>query len=1124
MLPTMAYSQFANSSILATGRWEAFAIEQSGMYRITYQQLESLGLSPSSLTPQQLHLYGFGGILPQANQAIRPADLPQIPVWVKGGEDGSFDDGDELVFYAQGPHTRSYAMEEDWAHERNPYTDKAFYFLHIGEEAPLAPTQYNSGSSPASQSIAVFEEHLWIEPEETSVISSGREWYSNPFGLDNEQIYKLTMEGLSSGNIQVQFQGLARSRQSGVFSVMVNEQPLGEVPYSSTIIDTYNTWGSIASQTLEGAFEPDGEALDIKLGFTRGEASSLGYLDYLRVQVPRKLGLYGNQTAFRHRLNAAEPILFQFEELPASARVWHIGDPTRPQAVELQRSGQTASFMAKAGVEYASGEVPEYIVFQAEDLPLPTWVESIDNQNLHALEPTNLLIITPTNLKDQAQRLADFRISHDNLTAQVTALEQIYWEFGFGQPSPTAIRDFIRSLYLKNESGSKELKYVLLLGDATYDYLGRVFDQTNTVPIYQSRNSIHPLLTYSSDDYFGFMDASEGDWVELGNGLNSHTLDIGVGRLPAPDIESARTMVDKLIAYSQSPQTLGAWRQKLLFTADDGDGNLHQKDADSLARMTERLYPAYHARRLFVDDYEQINIGGGKRSPKAKQAVQRFIEDGALIVNFTGHGSETGWTSEAIMDNPLALSLNNPNKLALFVTATCEFGRYDNPSRDSGAELLLKNENGGAIGLLTTTRPVLSFSNFRVNRAFYQACFEPLPTGEMPRLGDIMRYTKNNSLNGVNNRNFALLGDPSMQLAYPKDQIIAHTINNQPITNNDTIQALSSVTIEANVYGDDGDIDRDFDGWANVLVYDRPAEKQTIGDGEENNKMVYTAYLHKLFEGVVPISNGSLTATFTVPKDIAYDYGQGKIIFYAQSSTGLKDAQGSLNVRIGGSQGSPSADANPPEMTAWLESSSFENGQEVSRQPLLYVRLSDDSGLNLTGRGVGHDLIAVIDQQEEHTYPLNSYFKLDTSSYKSGELYFSIPEQLEVGQHHITVAASDSYNNRTSLTLNFVVRQQIQLTQIVAYPNPFTDQLSISFIQDRVGDDFDIKVGLYKMDGQLISELNKAINRADRQIVVEWGGIMENGAKLRPGMYIVRLELTSKTDSETVMRTFKVVR
>ena len=385
-------------------------------------------------------------------------------------------------------------------------------------------------------------------------------------------------------------------------------------------------------------------------------------------------------------------------------------------------------------------------------------------------EVPTMLIVTHANFLETAQDFANYKTEEKGILTKVVTVDQVYNEFSSGAQDITAIRDMAKMLYDR----SANFKFLLLFGDASYDYKNRIKENTNYVPTYQAYESMNDIKTYTSDDYFGFLEDTEGTWSESGQ---NHTLDIGVGRFPIQTIEQATGIINKIKNY-HNKELYGNWKNEITFVADDGDDNLHMKDANSLASDINQNFSEYNANKIYLDAFVQTSSAQGETSKTASEEINRQLDRGTFIVNYTGHGGEIGWTQEQILTVPQINSWTN-KQLPLFVTATCEFGRYDDPVRISGAEYTLINPNGGAIAIISTTRPVYASSNKQLNDQFYKAVFLPNKDGSMPTLGEVMISTKNNSLNGVYNRNFSLLGDPSLTLAYPQETVKITHLNKQ---------------------------------------------------------------------------------------------------------------------------------------------------------------------------------------------------------------------------------------------------------------------------------------------------------------------------------------------------------
>ncbi len=1108
LTPVMVRPQ-SGQSVLANGDWYKIGVTRSGMHQLDAAFLRRAGINPAGINPENIRLFGNGGgMLPQANSASRHDDLTENAILVAGEEDGRFDSNDYILFYAQSPHQTEYnAGTGQFTHRTNLYSDTTFYFLTFGDTPGLRPAA-QADFSGAAETVASFDDYFFHEKDLQNIIRSGREWYGEKFDLTTEHHVDFTIPGLMAGQpLKIAAAVMAQSPASGTFSVKLNGQALGNITVPAVGQGTYDVKGANAAGSFEGS--ATGPNVRVSVSFAR-TGSAVGYLNRVGVQVKRELRLYGNQTEFQVREGTTAPALrYQVSGGAADMQIWDITNPLLPAKQNFSISGTTALFGAEGG----TGR--QYIMFRGNSFDNPASIRRAPNQNLHGLPSPDLLIITHAGLLGQAERLATFRRENDGLRAEVVTTEQVYNEFSSGRQDITALRDFIRYLYRKGNS----LRYVLLFGDASYDYKSRVANNTNLVPTYESYQSLHPIFSFSSDDYFGFMNDQEGDWPE--NSAGDHTMDVSVGRLPVRTVREAEAVVSKLIRYAQSPDGPGPWRNQLCFVADDGDGNIHQMDADRLTEQVGNRYGNFNIDKIFMDAFPQQSTPAGQKAPAVSGAIDKAVEQGVLIMNYTGHGGEAGWAQEQVLTLPQIAGWRNRDRLPLFVTATCAFGRYDDPSLVSGAESALLNVRGGAIGLITTTRPVFSNTNYALNVAFYNAIFEPV-NGSMPRLGDAMRETKNNSLSGSINRNFSLLGDPSMRLAYPQENIVLTTINGKLLSEGaDTLRALSRVVLEGGIQHADGSLANDFSGRLNLVLFDKARTVTTLGD--ENTRMNFQLRDNRIFEGQATVRNGHFRLEVVVPKDIDYRPGNGRISMYARSTDGLADAGGyDKTIPVGGTAPAVAADQTPPRITLFLNDTTFVNGGVTGPDALLIARLSDESGINISRGGIGHEITARLDGRDEILI-LNDFYSPFPDDYRRGDVRFPL-QNLTPGRHRLSLTAWDTHNNPATVSIEFVVANAVSLSEVANSPNPFSGKTTFRYRHDRPDDDLQVEISIYTATGLLVTVLKGGEGEQMGEYgEIRWDGRGTGGKKLPAGVYVYRLSVRSKADNAEAVHSSRLV-
>ncbi|HLF33768.1 MAG TPA: type IX secretion system sortase PorU, partial [Cyclobacteriaceae bacterium] len=629
--------------------------------------------------------------------------------------------------------------------------------------------------------------------------------------------------------------------------------------------------------------------------------------------------------------------------------------------------------------------------------------------------------------------------------------------------------------------------------------------------IYESRNSLHPIFSYASDDYYAFLEDQEGDWME--SGLGDHTMDLAIGRIPVVTVKDAEIAADKLIRYETGEERFGEWRTRLCFVADDGDGVdgiIHQRDADMLAAYVDTLSAGYSVKKIFVDAYRQELFPSYQVTPEANRDLVEEVNNGLLIINYTGHGNEYQWTSEAILDMSVISNFTNRDHLPLFVTATCEFGRHDDPRIISGAETAIFNERGGAIGLVTTSRPVFSSTNFILNKAFYDHVFER-EKDQYLSIGEVFRRTKNESLNGSVNRNFSLLGDPSMVLAYPSRRAGITRINGIDLASgSDTLEAMQLVSVDGEIADANGTRIYDYQGSAIITVFDKPVNKKTLG--AQDPVMSFKTRDNILFKGTAGVKNGSFRSEFIVPKNINYQVGDGRIMLYSVNEDQSMDAGGSAaEFKVGGTAEDFPQDQVPPEIRLYLYDSAMAESEVIGTSPVLIARLYDESGISCTSYGLEKGITAKLDDQE---FDLSRYYIADRDDYKSGTVNFRF-FNLAGGLHNLELTARDTYNNLGKGYIRFTVSdvRNIVIDNLINYPNPFNHETTFSFIHNRAGEDLEISLNIYNMSGELVRELTTIQANSDYKIDgLSWNGASSTGEKLQPGLYAYHVTVRSLTD------------
>ncbi len=702
-------------SVLREGHWYRVAVQKPGVYKLTYDDFKKMGFDADHLDPRTIRVHGnAGGMLPQPLAASRANDLTENAILVAGEDDGAFNSGDYVLWYAEGPDlVRFDAQRKIIRFESNLYSEKNFYFITAGNGTGkrIATVPSLTGSHPVVNS---FEDYAYHEVDDYNIVSSGREWFGDRFDVAQKN-FSVDMPGIAGGStIKLVSDVTSQSSKTGTFAITFNGASAGTQTVSAITPSTLPQYDAKGIHKRDTFSLTASAAAKQDIGYLYNKVGT-GYLDFFLLQAKRALALYGDQTIFRSSESLANASSTFVIEGAAGNTIWDISNVSEPKNQSFTTQGSQGSFSV------STSSLTEFIVFNS-NVPAPEMVGEVDNQNIRGAATPNLMVVTHPDFLAEALRLAAHREKHSGWTTLVVTNQQVYNEFASGRQDVTAIRDMAKFFYDKNSSA---LKALLLFGKSSYDYKDRIFNNTNFVLTYESRNSLNPLQTYSSDDYFGFLENTEGLWREDFVPDKEHTLEIGIGRLPVKTQAEAAAVVDKIIDYETNRKSLGSWRKNFVYLADDGnttDGftSEYQKDANTLATTTEAAEGGFVTKKLFMGTYVKTVRPSGESIPETTTDILNNFDRGALVLNYTGHGNEHVLSDEQVFTNFDIDKLEN-KRYPFLVTATCEFGRNDDPAQISGAEQILLRAKSGAIGLITTARPVYSPSNFQLNKAFSQA-------------------------------------------------------------------------------------------------------------------------------------------------------------------------------------------------------------------------------------------------------------------------------------------------------------------------------------------------------------------------------------------------------------------
>ncbi|TCO09661.1 type IX secretion system sortase PorU [Natronoflexus pectinivorans] len=1093
-------SLFKSNSVLSSGFWQKISVSETGIYRIPYSTLTSWGFS----NPQNVAVYGYGGqMVPRINANARPDDLPEV---------GILHHNNAIYFYAHGP------VSWRWDYNKQMFTQQlhywsnfAFYFLTEKDSPPKSIPMMEVETRTPTHTITTFDERKYHELENHNILKSGRKWFGEKFegtGVRSRTV-SFDFHGRDvSAPVKMDINVVGRSPNMHSFRVSVNNSS-ALLNFSIPPVSIFSNDGPFAHEASGVVeFQDDQEKLDVKIEFNETHNRAEGYLDYITINARSALSMQGGQLHFRDKKSSGSDRVLRFRIQNGNSNhvVWDVTDIISPQKMQTQLAGGNLEFVADAEINR------EYVAFDPSgQFPVPNRVGQVPNQNLHALQQADYVIVVADEFETYAHQLAALHQQHNDLAPVVVPVSQVYNEFSWGHQDPTAIRSLMRMLFYRANGDQKIApKYLLLFGNGSYDNRSKTAGLERGIVTYQSANSTHQTNTYVTDDYFGFLGQNEGSDDRFDR------LDIGIGRFPVNNEVDAQVAVTKVRRYFEE-QDPGEWRKLVTFLADDGDFNIHQRDADFLAERVLRNHAEFDVRKIYLDNYPHTSSSAGRRVPEAEDLVNRTISEGTILFNFVGHGGPGGLTEERVITTASINNWTNIRRLPLFVTATCEFGRFDDHSSVSAGERVFLNSSGGGIGLLTTTRVVFSSLNFQLNNSFFNYVFYRNNDGSKPAFGDIIRNTKNGAGSSVNKLNFTLLGDPALKLIYPEHSVNTIAINGRSIDAiADTIQALSKVHLEGRITDKQGNFMENFNGEVDVVVFDKPLEVKTLGNAGAT-PFEFKSFSSILFRGKATVETGSFDIEFVVPFDIRYNYGFGKISYYARSEQYGTAFGAYENIVVGGFNVDAPEDNDGPQVNMYLNHAGFRSGDVTNSRPMLYADIFDESGINTSGAGIGHDIVLIINGNRNEPIVLNSYFQAKPDTYQEGTIVYQLPE-LEPGKHEISLRVWDTYNNSTTEVLEFTVGRGKDLTirDFKWYPNPASGNTTgyFSFGLDEPNSRLNVNLDVISSDGRTVGKYRVDVVAEGNYVSPVPVALGSLGIR-RPGLYYIRFHISTSGGKES---------
>jgi hypothetical protein len=1127
----------SSGSLLANGDWYKIGVNKTGIYKLDYNFLKGLGI-PANTDLTNVKIYGrSGGMLPQLCNAPRDSDLVQNAIQVVSSN-GKLDPSSYILFYANGPVSWTYdTTTHHYHHQINYYSDISYYFITANgdQDHPAKRIQNGTGTGTPTNEITGFDAYDYHELDTVTSIStsvkSGREWYGESFSAYQLNLYHTINfdfpQADLSAKMYMRTSTAARSYPNGSsfdFSLdnganFILRNSVDHVQSLDDFTDAYDSFNDTASLTRQTPFHH----FNLYIKFNPGSSDALGWLNYVEFNIPSALSYIQGQFNFRTGSSINNGInRYHISGAPANLQVWDVTDFHNVVNKPLTQQNNDSYFLAPGDV------LREFVATDGTGYYAPGAYGKIANQDLHSLPLPDMVIVTHPDFISAADSIADFHRKHDNMVVHIVTPDQVYNEFSSGTQDVSAIRDMMRMFYLRGASIHKPPHFLLLIGAASYDYKNRLKNHTNLIPTYQGDVSNYAAWSFCTDDYFAMLSNGQGGHIDDGDHIQ---LQMSVGRLPVYNLQQAMDIYHKIQRYT-NPQSMNDWRNRIALIADDRNQNYFQTETETIDYFIRTQHPGLNIKKLYLDATPETNTSAGQLFPQINQAIDDNIGNGCLIMNYVGHGGQMGWAHEKVLTIPMINAWTNKYRMPLIISATCQFSTFDDPDNISAGQLALFNPNGGPFALLTTTREVDEGSNSQLNNAILNKnLLEQDPSTRLPKyIGDAFIYSKNTSQSS-NNLNFTLLGDPAIRLALPQYDVKITNIKRQDI-NSDTFKALSLMTVSGEV-DKGGNIIKSFNGDIYPTVFDKAELKTTLGQAlhdpsDSDWPMTFSTQEKIIYKGKVSVDSGKFSFQFVVPLDISFANGKGKLSFYASNS--IIDASGyDTSIVVGGSDENAVISKNPPLVKLFMNDTNFISGGMTNENPVLLAKVKSDLGVNTLG-SVGHDLLATLTRTDNvptdknGTIVLNDYYTADKNSYQSGTITYPY-KALADGHYQLNVKVWDVADNSADASTDFVVVSSSKLTidKIFNYPNPFKDQTTFNFEDNRPNETLHVDITIFDLRGQQVHDIQADLLTAgDRHTELTWNGMNAGGAKLSAGLYIY--QLTVKTsDGQIAQKSQKLV-
>jgi len=1088
--------------------WYKISTTGDRMVKISGAQLQTAGANLDDLSSDSLHLfYGGGKPLPINNSEPRPS-LTEVAIMVNDGGDDIFDAEDYFLFFAEAADRWTYPADDEPEYLQNPYTDINCYLLAVSGDFATSGRRMAAvdGAPAAAPDTIITETDFYVRTEQNIILYTDKgghvddyyTWYWSDEIRDSFYVSLPNLDNSSIVNVKMRAQALD---SNGAVSLTVNGFPAVKTLTQSPNFE-FET-----SQLYGGGLN--------NLVYTQGSSyDGPPYFDYCEIKYHGSLVTYNDilDAAFYGLDGVAE---YHIEdEFSSPPLIFDIGDVYDPSLMENYAATDNQIIFQAS---YGADAMGRFYICPEDKFYTTAAVEKVIVSPLTGnLARTDMIIISPERFIGQLENYRQYREAQSDINVSMVALEDIMMQFSFGMYDPAAVRDYLRFAYLNFPEPVPSM--VLLVGDASYDYENNLQMGTpNYFPPF-----IHELDNTASDDnyvYFGDYGFLDGD--SSYQYLGDRGYDMMIARWPVRNATDLANIVDKVMTYEASTN-FDPWRTTITFVADDEygsggqyEGLLHTTQTEML--LSNHLPEAYRRNKIYCWEYP---FDSERAKPDVNKAVVKSVNEGSLVVNYVGHGNPETWAHERIFLKAVELpQLTNADRLALFYAASCSIGFYDDPKREGMAEELLRMAGGGAVAVMAATRLVYAGDNGALNRQVFDILFgqDELSICQSLFVAKTFRqYSSGYLRERLNDRKFAYLGDPMLKLGTPHYELSF-------IEAPDMIRALDTHYVSGEVVDPESGNHADFNGMAEIFIHDSELEKTYIGVNDNGfiaDSLTYTKAGPVIYKGSVEIIDGYFDFSFIAPLDIGYGGDGGRIFAYAASDVfdgfGLADS-----IPISSEITATADSAGPTIEYGFGGRESFISGDHIAENEPLSLRITDSSGINLTG-GSGHGITLNIDNVMENIVNLTDLFQYDAGSYKTGEITYEV-DGLEPGRHSFKVKAWDNANNSSVAEFEAVISEAggFAILDVLNYPNPMEENTTFSFA--LVSPARKVNLEIFTVSGKKIFYYEEDMVPADYHEFYTWNGHDADGDRVATGVYIYKVTAFSMETDDVIESFGKVV-